>query len=99
MAEVVTNKVLARLYQDNAESLGVSFLDPQDPQVTDPCGSTDMGNVTQAVPGIHAYFQITSSCNAHTREFTTASGTLDRAVAVTTIRFDAIESVYIYASY
>ena len=77
MAEVVTNEVVARLYQENAESLGVSFLDPLDPRVIAASGSTDMGNVTQTVPGIHAYFQITSSCRAHTREFATAAGRLE----------------------
>ncbi|MCK4682202.1 amidohydrolase, partial [Candidatus Bipolaricaulota bacterium] len=38
-------------------------------------GSTDMGDVTQAVPGMHPYLSICDPAIAgHSREFTEASG-------------------------
>lgn len=37
-------------------------------------GSTDFGNVTHAVPGIHPYFYIGSEALNHTTEYTAASG-------------------------
>lgn len=37
-------------------------------------GSTDFGNVTFVVPGIHPYFYIGSSALTHTPEYTVAAG-------------------------
>ena len=37
-------------------------------------GSTDMGNVTQIIPGIHPMFCIPSTSFPHTRPFATAAG-------------------------
>lgn len=37
-------------------------------------GSTDFGNVTFAVPGIHPYFYIGSNALNHTPEYTVAAG-------------------------
>lgn len=37
-------------------------------------GSTDFGNVTFVVPGIHPYFYIGSKALNHTEEYTVASG-------------------------
>lgn len=37
-------------------------------------GSTDFGNVSQAVPGIHPYFYIGSEALNHTAEYAAASG-------------------------
>lgn len=41
-----------------------------------PAGSTDFGNLTFVVPGIHPYFYIGSKALNHTEEYTEASGTL-----------------------
>ena len=46
-------------------------------------GSTDMGDVTQVVPGIHPYVQIAEDNVAgHSREFTEASGSERGQVAM-----------------
>uniref|UniRef100_A0ACB8GDE1 Uncharacterized protein n=1 Tax=Sphaerodactylus townsendi TaxID=933632 RepID=A0ACB8GDE1_9SAUR len=37
-------------------------------------GSTDFGNVSHVVPGIHAYFYIGSDALNHTEQFTEAAG-------------------------
>lgn len=37
-------------------------------------GSTDFGNVTFVVPGIHPYFYIGSNVLNHTEEYTVAAG-------------------------
>ena len=56
---------------------------PHNPQKDDSMGSTDMGDVTQAVPGIHAYVQICEDEVAgHSREFADASGSERGAVAM-----------------
>ena len=56
---------------------------PHNPQKDNSMGSTDMGDVTQAVPGIHAYVQICEDDVAgHSREFTEASGSERGAVAM-----------------
>ncbi|KAL7872365.1 hypothetical protein SRHO_G00073480 [Serrasalmus rhombeus] len=40
----------------------------------DSSGSSDFGNVTHALPGIHPYFYIGSDALSHTEEYTAASG-------------------------
>ena len=54
-ANILPNEVLAGLYTENLESLGVNVEIP-DPR--EPMGSTDMGNVSQVVPSIHPYVAI-----------------------------------------
>ena len=63
------NRPLVDAYVANLEALGWSLGAP-----VDAMGSTDMGDVTQAVPGIHPYLQICEpDIAAHTREFAEAS--------------------------
>ena len=65
------NMTLAKLFQDNIESLGrhIPTLEPYRA-----LGSTDMGNVSQAVPSIHPILAIAGSeVIAHTREFAAAA--------------------------
>ncbi|XP_046561910.1 xaa-Arg dipeptidase-like isoform X3 [Haliotis rubra] len=91
---VVTNKTLANAFVANAESLGVEFT-PQEQLAGLAMGSTDMGNVTYVVPGIHPMYYVgVKDCLNHTREFTTVAGspeaqpyTLDmgKALAMTAI--------------
>ncbi|WP_423190230.1 M20 family metallopeptidase [Alkalibacterium sp. f15] len=64
---LITNETLSALYNDNMHSLGVEM-------VTEPresMGSMDMGNVSQVVPAINPYFEITNgkSVSGHTTEF------------------------------
>ncbi|XP_053501825.1 peptidase M20 domain-containing protein 2-like isoform X2 [Ictalurus furcatus] len=67
--EILRNHTLEGLYEENGKSLGMKFI-----TVKDSSGSTDFGNVTHAVPGIHPYFYIGSEALNHTREYTAASG-------------------------
>jgi len=65
------NRVLGNAFVQNLESLG----EPLNPPPADAgMGSTDMGDVTQVVPGIHAYIQICGEEVAgHSREFAEAA--------------------------
>ncbi|MCI4395799.1 hypothetical protein PGIGA_G00196220 [Pangasianodon gigas] len=67
--EILRNCTLEGLYEENGKSLGMKFI-----TVEDSSGSTDFGNVTHAVPGIHPYFYIGSEALNHTAEYTAASG-------------------------
>ncbi|MFC2078575.1 M20 family metallopeptidase [Candidatus Bipolaricaulota bacterium] len=65
------NKILGELFLKHVVANGI----PYNPQKDNSMGSTDMGDVTQVVPGIHAYVQIAEDDVAgHSREFTDASG-------------------------
>jgi amidohydrolase len=86
-APMKNNMIIARLFRQNLESLGRDVED-FDPRLG--MGSTDMGNVSQVVPGIHPTIAIApSSVLAHTPEFAAAtiseaghSGLLDAAKAM-----------------
>ncbi len=58
-AEVVHDHAMAALYQKNAEALGRFFPD-LGALLERSAGSTDMGNVSQAIPTIHPYIGIDS---------------------------------------
>ncbi len=61
------NPTLAQLFTENAARLGREVVDP-DPN--EPMGSNDMGNVSQVVPGIHAYLAtVPPHVAGHTDEF------------------------------
>jgi amidohydrolase len=65
------NKLLGGAFAENLEALGWSLNPPKDNSL----GSTDMGDVSQAVPSIHAYVQICDEDLAgHSREFAEAAG-------------------------
>jgi metal-dependent amidase/aminoacylase/carboxypeptidase family protein len=53
------NETLARLYRRNSEALGRPFP-PLGEWETRPTGSTDMGNVSLAIPSIHPMIGINS---------------------------------------
>ncbi|KFM60942.1 Peptidase M20 domain-containing protein 2, partial [Stegodyphus mimosarum] len=69
---LVTNKVLSGLYQKYAERLGVDFA--RDASENPIAASTDMGDVSHAVPSIHPFFRISTHAGNHSKEFTEASG-------------------------
>ena len=65
------NKILGELFLKHVVASGL----PHEPQEDNAMGSTDMGDVTQVVPGIHPYVKIAEEDVAgHSREFTEASG-------------------------
>ncbi len=66
-----SNPSLASAYKANAESLGRKFLGIP----VDSTGSTDMGNVSWAVPSIHPTFSIGVLALNHTNGFTQVSAT------------------------
>jgi amidohydrolase len=74
VCEVVsTNRPLAEAFAANAKALGRTLL-PRRP--SDTHGSTDMGNVTTVVPGIHPFLSITEGpVPGHSVAFTDAAKT------------------------
>ncbi|XP_072264732.1 xaa-Arg dipeptidase [Pyxicephalus adspersus] len=70
---VLPNKVLAKAYIENGKKLGMQFT--TDELVLNALsGSTDFGNVTFEVPGMHPYFYIGSNALNHTEDYTKAAG-------------------------
>jgi amidohydrolase len=66
------NPTLAELMEANLAALGI---DVRPPAPDDRMGSTDMGNVSQAVPALHAYLAIADpDVMGHTVEFRRAAG-------------------------
>ncbi|KAM6992686.1 peptidase M20 domain-containing protein 2-like [Tautogolabrus adspersus] len=74
---ILRNKALEDLYENNGKALGMEFTTDEE-VLNNASGSTDFGNVTFVVPGIHPYFYIGSKALNHTEEYTVASGD-DRA--------------------
>uniref|UniRef100_A0A8C5K272 Xaa-Arg dipeptidase n=1 Tax=Jaculus jaculus TaxID=51337 RepID=A0A8C5K272_JACJA len=70
---VLPNKTLCKSYMENGKRLGIEFIS-EDEMLNSPSGSTDFGNVTFVVPGIHPYFYIGSSALNHTEQYTEAAG-------------------------
>lgn len=65
------NTSLAGAYRANAESLGRTFVDVR----LDSTGSSDMGNVSQALPSIHPMFGVGAMAFNHTPAFTDVCAT------------------------
>lgn len=90
--EMIPNRVMAKLFEENWRAIGVTV---HEPRPNERMGSTDMGNVSQAVPSVHPYIAIAPDRTAgHTVEFRDAAislaghaGMLDAAkgMAMTTI--------------
>lgn len=76
-ANVTPNPVLAQLYRKHAAELGVARLVP-DESVLSPSGSTDMGNVTQKVPGLHPMFYVGTEAVLHSAPFAAAAGKFEK---------------------
>ncbi|XP_006870723.1 PREDICTED: peptidase M20 domain-containing protein 2 [Chrysochloris asiatica] len=70
---VLPNKSLWKAYMENGTKLGIEFIS-EGGMLNTPSGSTDFGNVTFVVPGIHPYFYIGSSALNHTEQYTEAAG-------------------------
>jgi amidohydrolase len=70
---VNTNRPLAEAFAENARSLGRTM---QPRRASDTHGSTDMGNVTSVIPGIHPFLSITEGpVPGHSIAFTEAART------------------------
>ena len=65
------NPPLAEAYAESFEALGGSIRPGRGG------GSTDMGNVTQVLPGLHPHYRIPAAGGNHTREFTEAAETIE----------------------
>ncbi|KAL2081966.1 hypothetical protein ACEWY4_021784 [Coilia grayii] len=61
---------LERLFEQNGKALGMEFIT----DISGSDGSTDFGNVSYVVPGIHPNFYIGSEALNHTKEYTVAAG-------------------------
>ncbi|KAJ8399458.1 hypothetical protein AAFF_G00411700 [Aldrovandia affinis] len=70
---ILRNTTLDQLFEENGRALGMEFTTNKDVLNT-PSGSTDFGNLSSVVPGIHPYFYIGSDALNHTEEYTAASG-------------------------
>ena len=70
-APMRNNTPLAAAYRANAESLGRTFIDAR----LDSTGSSDMGNISQAMPSIHPMFGVGAMAFNHTPAFTDVCAT------------------------
>ncbi|XP_014456034.1 xaa-Arg dipeptidase isoform X2 [Alligator mississippiensis] len=70
---VLPNKTLQKIYRENGKKLGMEFIS-EESIFNGLSGSTDFGNVSFVVPGIHPYFYIGSDALNHTEQFTEAAG-------------------------
>ncbi|XP_029965821.1 peptidase M20 domain-containing protein 2 isoform X1 [Salarias fasciatus] len=80
---LLRNRTLEELYAANGKALGMEFTTDKE-VLSNASGSTDFGNVSFVVPGIHPYFYIGSKALNHTEEYTAASG--DDAAQFFTLR-------------
>jgi amidohydrolase len=95
MLPVKANRALEERYQEHLLSLGEVTGSPD---LSKGAGSTDFGNVSRVVPGIHAYFRISDSpVGAHTVEFAEAAGSetghQGMVVAATAMALTALDLV------
>jgi amidohydrolase len=73
-SDLRNNGVLAALFEENLRRLGI---DPVEPVPWANAGSTDMGNVTHVVPGLHPTLAIApADVPTHSQAFLEASGSL-----------------------
>ncbi|XP_028251658.1 peptidase M20 domain-containing protein 2-like [Parambassis ranga] len=69
-SNILPNATLSKLYEKNGKALGIQFAE----QPASFCGSTDFGNVSFIVPGIHPFFYIGTDVLNHTEDYTKAAG-------------------------
>ncbi|XP_029350179.1 peptidase M20 domain-containing protein 2-like [Echeneis naucrates] len=67
---ILPNATLANLYEENGKALGIEFPE----QLANFSGSTNFGNVSFILPGIHPFFYIGTDAFNHTEEFIDAAG-------------------------
>ncbi|KAG9268770.1 peptidase M20 domain-containing protein 2-like [Astyanax mexicanus] len=69
-SNILQNTILEKLYEENGSSVGMKF----NKDSSNFSGSTDFGNVSFVVPGIHPFFYIGTDALNHTPEYTVAAG-------------------------
>ncbi|XP_041927920.1 peptidase M20 domain-containing protein 2-like isoform X1 [Alosa sapidissima] len=69
-SNILQNTTLENLYKENGKALGMEFKEVSNHFA----GSTDFGNVSFVVPGIHPFFYIGSQALNHTAQYTEAAG-------------------------
>ncbi len=88
---MVPNRALARAFGRNLQSLGIRDIE----EFAEGRGSSDMGNVSRAVPAIHPYLSIGQGLTAHTPEFAKASvserGLQAAVVAAKALAYTAVD--------
>lgn len=68
-ADMIDNPILVDLFADNAERTGRTLADPA--RASGVVGSTDMGNISYAMPSIHPMLAVApAGVSIHTPEFT-----------------------------
>nr|XP_019940775.1 PREDICTED: peptidase M20 domain-containing protein 2 [Paralichthys olivaceus] len=69
-SNILPNATLSSLYEKNGKALEIQFAE----QPENFSGSTDFGNVSFILPGIHPFFYIGTDAFNHTKEYTEAAG-------------------------
>lgn len=97
------NATLARVFEDNLRSLGeaIDVLPPESGY-----GSSDFGNVSQAIPALHGYFRIVElEARPHSKEFAAAcrtpralEGMVNAAKAMALTAFDLVQNSSLLAA-
>ncbi|XP_076021753.1 peptidase M20 domain-containing protein 2-like [Genypterus blacodes] len=67
---ILPNPTLESLYENNGKSVGIQFEEPPNQL----CASTDFGNVSFIIPGIHPVFYIGTDALNHSEDYTAAAG-------------------------
>ncbi len=91
-ANVRPNAILAQLYRKHATELGIAGLVANEAELK-PSGSTDMGNVTQTVPGLHPMFYVGTEAALHSEPFAAAAGECCSAWADRTVVPECVSDV------
>jgi amidohydrolase len=68
-APMKNNRAMVEAYRHNGEAVGMNFIELK--ELTS--GSSDMGNVSQAVPSIHPNFSVGAPIFTHSKDFTAAA--------------------------
>ncbi|KAI4905478.1 hypothetical protein NFI96_028112 [Prochilodus magdalenae] len=69
-SNILQNHTLEKLFEDNGRAVGMEFKE----ECSNFSGSTDFGNVSYIVPGIHPFFYIGTEALNHTPEYAAAAG-------------------------
>jgi amidohydrolase len=75
-SDLATNDTMANVYVDHVRGTGKT-LPSKEVALRGPAGSTDMGNVSYALPSIHPMFAIPTTAGNHTPGFTEAAATVE----------------------
>jgi len=95
---VITNHVIVDLLYSNMRDLGYDELPSEEAQQQQVVGSTDFGNVSYVIPGVHVMFKIAADAPNHHPKFTASAATpeaheatwkIAKALAATVIDFYA----------